>query len=264
MEDKNKINSQNTYPWYDSVWLQKYKLAFKAISEKHPQKLKEFIHAFDGLKTRPDFKTVKYRSIFEENTLAAIREVIKSIRPAEIELHELKDFRRFIMHNHPDMTNLQHSLIDLVSEGAGEKVEPAYNFLCLYRSGGICKVHMDAPEAKWTLDVCIEQDEPWPIHLSQVLDWPEDYVQPSGDWEGQIKKSSTNQFESFSLDAGEAILFSGSSQWHYRDLKPILTSRSTASFCNLIFFHFIPAGMSEIVNPSNWYRLFGVPELVNL
>jgi hypothetical protein len=123
---------------------------------------------------------------------------------------------------------------------------------------------MDAPEAKWTLDVCIEQDEPWPIHLSQVLDWPEDYVQPSGDWEGQIKKSSTNQFESFSLDAGEAILFSGSSQWHYRDMKPILTSRSTASFCNLIFFHFIPAGMSEIVNPSNWYRLFGVPELVNL
>ncbi len=105
MEDKNKINSQNTYPWYDSVWLQKHKLAFKAISEKHPQKLKEFIHAFDGLKTRPDFKTVKYRSIFEENTLAAIREVIKSIRPAEIELHELKDFRRFIMHNHPDMTS---------------------------------------------------------------------------------------------------------------------------------------------------------------
>ena len=34
---------------------------------------------------------------------------------------------------------------------------PAYNFLSLYTQLDICEPHMDAPKAKWTLNVCIEQ-----------------------------------------------------------------------------------------------------------
>ena len=261
MANQNLKASQVSYPWYDSRWLQKYKLACRAIRSHHPGRLQEFKNAFNALRTRSDFKTLEYKSIFDESTLARIREIIKSIRPTEIEWHELRDFRRFILHDHPYMTMLQHNLIDLVSEGAGEEVEPAYNFLCLYRSGGVCKVHMDAPVAKWTLDVCIEQDEPWPIYLSQVLDWPENYIQPRGDWEKQIKMSCANEFDSYSLDAGTGILFSGSSQWHYRDKKPMSSSPKLSPFCDLIFFHYIPVGMSEIVKPMNWHRIFDLPEL---
>jgi len=254
-------NFNNPYPWYDSWWLRKYKFACELITRRYPGKLREFKQTFEPLKTRTSFKTKEYKSIFDSATLARIRNTIKSIRPSEIELHELKKFRRFILHDHPYMTKLQHNLIDLVSEGAGEEVEPAYNFLCLYRAGGVCKVHMDSPIAKWTLDICIEQDEPWPIHLSQVVDWPEDYIQPSGDWEASIKNPLMNNFQSFSLEAGKAILFSGSSQWHYRDKKPDSLRKNTSQFCNLIFFHYYPAGMGQVVEPSNWSLMFDVPEL---
>ena len=118
MADQNLKASQVSYPWYDSRWLQKYKLACRAIRSHHPGRLQEFKNAFNPLRTRSDFKTLEYKSIFDESTLARIREIIKSIRPTEIELHELRDFRRFILHDHPYMTMLQHNLIDLVSEGA--------------------------------------------------------------------------------------------------------------------------------------------------
>ena len=37
-----------------------------------------------------------------------------------------------------------------------------------------------------------------------------------------------------------------------------------AAFCDLIFFHFIPAGTRDLVQPRNWARIFGVPELDEL
>lgn len=31
--------------------------------------------------------------------------------------------------------------------------------------------------------------------------------------------------------------------------------------CDLLFFHFIPLGTRELVDPDNWARLFAIPEL---
>ena len=31
---------------------------------------------------------------------------------------------------------------------------------------------MDAPDAKWTLDLCNEQSDAWPIHFSRIMPWP--------------------------------------------------------------------------------------------
>lgn len=58
--------------------------------------------------------------------------------------------------------------------------------------------------------------------------------------------------------AQEAILFSGSSQWHYRDPLPASCSQS---FCNLAFFHFIPKGFGQLIKPARREALFGLPGL---
>ena len=81
------------------------------------------------------------------------------------------------------------------------------------------------------------------------------------DWKTAIKTSSDLAFQSKVLTPGNGIVFSGSSQWHYRDALP---STSNSSFCDLLFFHYIPKGTAEIVRPSNWARLFDVPELANI
>lgn len=259
MEKSNQ--NKPPYPWYDSFWLTKYQRAKDVIRRVQPEKLPVFVEALSGLRTEADFRTKKIREVFDNATMAAIRQTIAAFQLTELELHEVKKFGRFVVHDHPFFTELQNRTIDLVSEAAGEPVEASYNFVSLYKKVGVCAVHMDAPQAKWTLDLCIEQSAPWPIHVSQVVPWPESLTLKEDDWQGAIKESPDYEFTSYNLEPGEAILFSGSSQWHYRDP---LRLDGREHFCNLVFFHFVPKGMLEIVRPENWARRFGVPELADL
>jgi hypothetical protein len=252
------------YPWYDSLWLEDYSRAKSIIRKFRPDVLPAFETAMAVFRTRHDFRVKAFERVFDDDTLDKIRQAVRALKPAEMELHEARQFKRLLVHDHPYFTALQQELTALVSESAGEAVEPRYNFLSLYTAMGVCPVHMDAPEAKWTLDLCLNQSEPWPIYFSQIQPWPE--VDPDvaphtwalDDWDQKILQSHGNVFQSHVLQPGQAILFSGSSQWHYRNAMP---SGGRQSHCDLLFFHFIPKGTSELVQPDNWARLFEVPEL---
>ena len=186
------------------------------------------------------------------------RQARHKLDPAKLELHEARRFGRFIVHDLPEFTRLQHQLTELVSQAAGEAVEPSYSFLSLYTKMGVCEPHLDAPSAKWTLDICIDQSEPWPIHLSQIIPWPEAFADLEDDWQASIKADPQLNFSTEVLMPGDAILFSGSSQWHYRDPLP---QGEGKRFCDLLFLHYIPKGAGEIVRPDKWAKHFGIPEL---
>lgn len=245
------------FSWYDSHWLDKYEKAQEWLKTNRPQDLDAFVRALDVFRTRDDFQTQFFQSIFDEKTLVDIRSQIASLRPEQLELHEAKTFRRFIVHDLPYLIDLQRGLLPLVSEAAGEELDIGYNFLSLYGNRGICPMHMDSPESKWTLDVCIDQSRPWPIHFSKVQTWPDSKLQslPLQPPEPE----TLSEFDSYSLEPGQAVLFSGSSQWHYRDLMPTGKGRN---FCNLLFFHFVPVGTTELVKPHNWKQLFNLDESV--
>ena len=247
----------NRHPWYDSQWLTEYSAATSLIEDVRPEALSDFARTFDVLRTRSDFKVREFSQVFSDSVLMQIEQVISELEPTELELHEARTFGRFIVHDHPFLTELQHSIVDLASDAAGEAVEACYNFLSLYSKLGVCPVHMDSPKAKWTLDLCIRQSKPWPIYLSQVVPWPEGSDYDGEDWEELIKQAPGHEFVPYTLEPGSAILFSGSSQWHFRDPLP----GDGDQFCDLVFFHFVPLGMRELVHPRNWARLFNIPEL---
>lgn len=249
------------YPWYDSVWLSTYEEAKAILRSARPDAFATFVEAFRVFHTRLDFKVKSLQQPFDAATLAEIRRATGSLKPTDLELHEARQFGRFVVHNHPFFTELQRRAVSWVSEAAGEPLEVSYNFLSLYSSSGVCAVHLDAPSAKWTLDVCIDQSAPWPIYLSEVQPWPDAVKEEwkKEDWEERIKRSRSLEFTPYILQPGQAILFSGSSQWHYRDPMP-----EAGGKCTLLFFHFIPRGTAELVRPENWARLFGVPELSGL
>ena len=251
------------YPWYDSVWLTRYRSATALIERVRPDVLPAFVDAFRIFHTRRDFKVRRLDRIFDDATMAEIRRTIRALRPHDLELHEARRFGRFVVHDHAYFTALHQRLVPLVSEVVSEAVEPAYNFLSLYGRCGVCPPHMDSPEAKWTLDLCIDQSGRWPIYFSQVCAWPDSAPDgpPGPDWEQHIKRSSSLRFTEWSLDPGQAVVFSGSSQWHYRDTIPQASGRT---FSELLFFHFVPEGSAELVRPDNWPRLFGVPELTSV
>jgi hypothetical protein len=256
-------SNSRLYPWYDSVWLTQYEEAKAIVRRVRPDALAAFVDAFRILRTRPDFKVKFFEQAFDPATLDEIRRVMASLRPADLELHEARQFGRFVVHDHPFFTDLQRRTVPLVSEAVGEPVEANYNFLSLYTSRGVCAVHLDAPEAKWTLDLCIDQSSPWPIYFSEVQPWPDSEAEAwkNEGWENHIKRSRSLEFASYTLQPGQAVLFSGSSQWHYRDPLPEAGGKQ---FCTLLFFHFIPRGAAELVKPQNWARMFGIPELGGL
>jgi len=105
---------------------------------------------------------------------------------------------------------------------------------------------------------CIDQSGPWPIHLSQIVRWPEAFAQRGGDWAGRIVNDPQYRFRPYLLEPGDALIFSGSSQWHHRES---MAAPKKTGFATLLFFHFIPAGMRELVSPDQWARVFGVPAL---
>jgi hypothetical protein len=258
---KSSSQDKPPYPWYDSNWLTKYQRAKDVIRRVQPETLPVFVAALSRLRTGADFTTTRIRGLFDDATMATIRQTINTFQLTNLEFHELKKFGRFVVHDHPFFTELQNKAIDVVSEAVGEPVEASYNFVSLYKKVGVCPVHMDAPQAKWTLDLCIEQSAPWPIHLSQVVPWPEGLTLKEDDWQRAIKESPDYEFTSYSLEPGEALIFSGSSQWHYRDPMQL---DGKEHFCSLVFFHFVPKGMLEAVTPKNWARLFGIPQLADL
>ncbi len=245
------------YPWYDSLWLSAFEKAQRIVRESAPHRLDEFKRAFDVFRTHADFRVRKFSPLFDDATLAEIRRVVATLMPQQLELHEARSFKRFVVHDHTYFNQLQDSLVELVGEAVGEPVEGSYNFLSLYGPEGVCPIHMDAPQAKWTVDLCIDQTDPWPIHFSPVVPWP---VADSfeGDWQAAIKVGVGDAFTTHTLKPGEAVVFAGSSQWHYRDPMP---GEGPDRSCDLLFFHFIPRGTADLVNPANWARLFQIPAL---
>ena len=252
------------YRWYDSIWLEKYTLAKAIIKRVKPEALGVFEETLRVFHTRPDFKVKLLEQVLDDEALGKLRHVVKSLKPTDFELHEVHRFKRFVVHDHPLVSELQAALVSLVSDEVGEAVESSYNFLSLYSGMGVCPLHMDSPEAKWTLDLCLNQSEAWPIYFSQVQRWPEidpDVASPEwaeGDWEEAIKQSAAMNFSSHTMNPGQALLFSGSSQWHYRNAMP---SGNVNSFCDLLFFHFIPRGTRSLLRPENWAQVFNIPEL---
>jgi len=254
------MNTSDRFPWYDGAWLRAFADVRHHLAVHDPVALAQFLAKTDVFRTSPEFSARHLQDVFTPDVMERVRTLTKSLTPSDLELHEAKSFGRWVVHDHPYLTELQREATNRVSALCGEEVEPCYNFLSMYTQLGRCPIHMDTPQAKYTLDICVDQSEPWDIHFSQIVPWPEDGVEGE-DWSERVRSDPGLRFEAIALNPGEAVLFSGSSQWHFRDPIPKSGGRS---FCDLLFFHYIPKGTAEFVEPTNWPTLFGRPELAEL
>lgn len=252
------MNPDKKFPWYDSTWLRSFEKAKEFLEGEKPELLNDFLNITDRLRTDEDFEVRSLSNLFGQEDLIEIKERISALKSEQIEKHESFNFGRLLVRNDPFFNDLQRDLVGRVSEQVNEEVEISYNFLSLYSNLGVCPVHLDSPTAKWTLDVCIDQSTEWPIYISQVKPWP-DYDKYSGeDWQNKILEDPENRFLPYVLKPGDGIIFSGSSQYHYRER--IYAGRKN-DFCHLIFFHFIPKGSKKWISPEYWPERFGTASL---
>jgi len=158
---------------------------------------------------------------FPEDVLHTLRQFIQGVRArySREPLHDLK-CNRWEEHNNPLLKKLhrQQALIDTASEIFGEAVVPSYVFLSMYSDQGVCPPHRDRAQCKYTVNLCISQDKPWPLYVERA----------------------DASFEEVILAEGDAVLFSGTNQTHYRKPMP----ENGGSFCNVAHFHLVPAAFA--------------------
>ena len=241
-------------PWYDAHFLKRFAVAKTYLGMVAPQLLPQFVDGFAPLQTAAGFAPVKLDDVLDPQEFADTVALANEIPRAKLETHELGAFGRHVVHDHPAFTQLQARLQPRVEAVLGRPLVAGYNFLSLYNGAGKCDPHLDEPFSMFTLDLCLEQNVDWPIWFSRIIDWSqaEDLlaIPPA-----QLSQRADLAFAPHLLQPNQALLFSGSAQWHYRDAIP------AGGFCNLLFLHYYPAGAELLVRPHRWAEHFGFAEL---
>ncbi|APE27322.1 hypothetical protein [Aurantiacibacter gangjinensis] len=248
------VRQLSALDWYDSLFLRHWVAARRYLAIVRPDRLAQFEDGFLALKPAAGFEPIILRDMLGEARRSELAQIVSAMPPSLLETHELSSFGRYVVHDHPPFSALQQELLPLVSDHAGMALEAGYNFLSLYGAEGRCPPHMDQPISMFTLDYCIDQDGEWPIHFSQMVEWPE-LGKDQALAIHEIASDERLQFQSVTLQPDDAVFFCGSSQWHYRDPKP------ASGHCHLLFFHYFPEGCADLVTPSSWPRHFDLPEL---
>jgi len=240
--------------WYDSHFLRHLNAAKHYLAIVRPDALDDFTAGFAPLQPAPGSGLKTIDALFDDATRAKIKHIVATLPEDTVEHDEVEEFGRRIVHDHPYFLELQAQVMPLASELVGIELKTGYNFLSLYGGKGKCDPHMDHPMSMFTLDYCIDQSHEWPIHFSQMVDWPS--LSSFTDWEpSQLLNDPAIHFEPRVLQPNQALLFTGSSQWHYRN------AITPGGFCNLLFFHYYPAGCEDLIRSGSWVRHFDIPEL---
>ena len=118
---------------------------------------------------------------------------------------------RLVKHDDPFAVLLHQFLTPAVEAEVGLPIKRSYAFVASYLDGSALPRHLDRPQCRYTLDLCVEDsgsDVPWPLHVGgeQIL-----------------------------LASNDAVLYRGTELYHHREPKP------PGKVVNLIFFHFVDA-----------------------
>jgi hypothetical protein len=149
-------------------------------------------------------------NFFHDDIMYLIRKEISHLKTLTtqdgIEVDE--NFQRAGFYNDPFFKELHHMIVDRFSTIIGENVRPSYCYTSMYFKGkGVCPEHVDRPQCAYTLDLCVNQNEAWPINVAG---------------------------SNYILNQGDCLIYSGTEHIHYRErIQP-------DNYCDLIFFHFVP------------------------
>lgn len=173
------------------------------------------------------------KEFFSKDMMALLKFQVKKIKESgQCQVDNKFMFREY-WQNHPLFRALHQTYcLEQANKLFGEEVKPSYSYLAMYfESKGVVPLHVDRPPCKYTIDVCLEQREEWPIFVNdQDKMTLTDCFEMSEDQKQQIKDRSTP----YILQPGDALCYSGTDHPHWR--SPIQEGNQST----LVFFHYVP------------------------
>lgn len=189
------------------------------------------------------------KQLFDEDSYQKIIKFMEERIPFLSVGIDNNEFIRTYCHNLPFFVKMHHQLIDFASENFGEKVKPSYCFLSMYKKNGICPLHIDRPQCRYTIDylIRIENPKPWPIHIGkhmtdeEIFEISEQAIGHPNSEELKNKIINEENWSDIFLEENDAVLYSGTHSWHYRSERLVGTA-------DLVFFHFVPENFNGPLN----------------
>jgi hypothetical protein len=125
-------------------------------------------------------------------------------------------------------------------------LKPSYSFISAYDTGvGKCPVHTDRPQCYYTIDVCINQNRPWPIYVNSEDKFLATRLSLGGTYEESMLAEVMSTSKEYILNTGDALCYSGTHHPHWR--KPI----DLDQYCDLVFFHFVGIDFTGSLEPND-------------
>jgi hypothetical protein len=178
------------------------------------------------------YPPTKFAGFLPAPLIKKLEELCLSVERGETPYtHDRSVYHRKFIRGHALAEVIHYSYVLPFAEKAfGEKLVPAYNFLSMYDMGkGLCPYHSDKDECYRTVDVCVSQSQIWPIYATEL-----DRVHTEAELMENVDEFKKNG-QRFDLVPGDALFLAGVQHPHWRNPLP------AGNFCNMIFFHFLPA-----------------------
>jgi hypothetical protein len=172
--------------------------------------------------------------VFTNDTFAGIESLVGQARLSRPPFDSA--LRRWHHHNWRPLVPVHQAMTEQASELFGVRLKPSYCFLSMYDVGGRLPLHVDRPPCFRTIDLMVrkDDDEPWPIMISERVDDDESAEGQQPDFDSETARIvERHEWTEVVLKPNAAVCYSGTHQWHYRPTEA--TART-----DLIFFHFVP------------------------
>jgi alkylated DNA repair dioxygenase AlkB len=141
------------------------------------------------------------------------------LRERHKRLKDMEGIKRTSANNLPLMRHLHQATERLVQYIVGEPLKTSYSFSSAYEAGSSLPPHTDRPQCVHNMSVMLGS-EPRDVNLSE---WPLWIKRPGRD-------------HRVMLDQGDAVLYSGTRDLHWRDVMPKHLSSVLG-----VFFHYVEA-----------------------
>jgi hypothetical protein len=157
--------------------------------------------------------------IAPEIARAFLTSLKSDLGPAALSLSGVREFPNLLArpafelygYHYPPMLFFLWGLTPIVSELAGRKLLPSYDYFRIYREGDICRVHYDRPSCEHSLSLTLDYSDgvSWPLEIGKEQSQPSARVeQDFGD----------EEFASIAMKVGDAVLYNGVHHRHGRVL----------------------------------------------